>query len=76
MLEILEETQLGAACDIMKLTDRYVNNLQIDRGNNAALDIAMREVDEWNKRFANTGATAAKKAAEANKESTENTEEQ
>ena len=67
---------MGAACDIMKLTDRYVNNLQIDRGNNAALDIAMREVDEWNKRFANTGATAAKKAAEANKENTENTEEQ
>ncbi|MBK6275200.1 MAG: hypothetical protein IPF58_11115 [Saprospirales bacterium] len=76
LLEILEETQLGAACDIMKLTDRYVNNLQIDRGNNAALDIAMREVDEWNKRFANTGATAAKKAAEANKENSENTEEQ
>lgn len=52
-LELVEETQLGAAADIMVLVDRYVQNLQIDRRNNAALDLSMAEVDEWNKRFAN-----------------------
>lgn len=56
-LELVEETQLGTACDIMQLTDRYVDNLQIDRKNNAALDIAMREVDEWNKRFGKRNTT-------------------
>lgn len=51
-LEIVEETQLGTAADIMVLVDRYVKNLQIDRANNAALDLSMREIDDWNKRFA------------------------
>lgn len=64
LLEVLEETQLGTAADIMVLVDRYVKNLQIERDNSASLDLSMREVDEWNKRFANTGENAAKKAAE------------
>ena len=64
LLEKIEETQLGAATDTMVLVDRYVRNLQIERDNNASLDLAMREIDEWNKRFANTGEAAAKKAAD------------
>ena len=72
LLEMVEETQLGAACDIMELVDRYVENLQIDRNNNAALDLAMREVDEWNKRFTNTGEKAAKDAAKKAEEEAKN----
>lgn len=53
LLEKVEETQLGAAADIMVLVDRYVDSLQIGRKDNAALDLAMQEIDEWNKRFAN-----------------------
>jgi hypothetical protein len=64
LFEKVEETQLGAATDCMTLVDRYVDVLQVERRNNASLDYAMREVDEWNKRFANTGEAAAKKAAE------------
>jgi hypothetical protein len=52
LLEKIEETQLGAATDTMVLVDRYVRNLQIERDNSASLDLAMREIDEWNKRFA------------------------
>jgi len=50
-LETLEEMQLGASADIMTLTDRYKNNLQLSRENDAALDLAMREVDSWKSRF-------------------------
>ena len=50
-IETIEETQLGAATDIMTLVDRYAQNLQISRANEGALDGAMKEVDEWNKRF-------------------------
>lgn len=57
-IETIEETQLGAATDIMTMVDRYAKNLQISRENEAALDVAMKEVDEWNKRFAsNKNAT-------------------
>lgn len=56
-LETVEEMQLGASSDIMTLTDRYKSNLQISRENDAALDFAMREVDEWNSRFVNKGKT-------------------
>ena len=52
-LEMIEEIQLGAATDIMTLVDRYVSNLQISRGNEANLDQAMKEIDDWNSRFAN-----------------------
>jgi len=50
-LETVEEIQLGASSDIMTLADRYKSNLQISRENDAALDFAMREVDDWNSRF-------------------------
>ena len=50
-METIEEIQLGASADIMTLADRYKNNLQISRENDAALDLAMREVDSWNSRF-------------------------
>ena len=50
-LETFEEIQLGASSDIMTLTDRYKDNLQISRQNDSALDLAMRDVDNWNSRF-------------------------
>jgi len=51
LLETISDTQLANSIDIMKNVDDYANNLQTSRNNNAALDMAMREVDEWNKRF-------------------------
>lgn len=56
-LEILEETQLANAVDIMTYVDAYSENLQTSRKNNGSLDLAMREVDEWNKRFAHKNDT-------------------
>jgi len=56
-LETFEEIQLGASADIMALTDRYKNNLQLSRENDAALDLAMRDVDSWNSRFTNKSKT-------------------
>ncbi len=56
-IEIIEETELGAATDIMTLVDRYASNLTISRSNDSSLDLAMREVDEWNSRFANKKPT-------------------
>jgi hypothetical protein len=50
-LEMIEETQLANSVDIMRLTDGFVRNLQAARVNNSSLDNAMREVDEYNKRF-------------------------
>ena len=41
----------------MTLVDRYVSNLQISRGNEANLDQAMKEIDDWNARFSNSGNT-------------------
>ena len=52
-MEIIEEIQLAAATDVMTLVDRYAANLQISRGNEGSLDLAMGEVDQWNKRYAN-----------------------
>ena len=57
VLEMISETQLGAATDIMTLTDRYVANLQISRGNDASLDNAMQEVDDYNSRFGKSTPT-------------------
>lgn len=51
-LENIAETQLANAVDIMTYVDAYSENLQTSRKNNGSLDLAMREVDEWNKRFA------------------------
>ena len=63
-METIEEIQLAAASDIMTLVDRYTTSLQVSRGNEGSLDLAMSEVDQWNKRFTNTGETAAKAKAE------------
>jgi hypothetical protein len=54
-LETIQEMQLGAATDIMTLVDRYVANLQISRSNEASLDMAMADVDDWNSRYARRG---------------------
>ncbi|MES2573557.1 MAG: hypothetical protein V4572_01315 [Bacteroidota bacterium] len=52
-METIEEIQLAAATDVMTLVDRYAANLQVSRGNEGNLDLAMGEVDLWNKRYAN-----------------------
>ena len=51
-METVEEIQLAAATDVMTLVDRYTINLQVSRANEGSLDLAMGEVDQWNKRFA------------------------
>lgn len=51
LMEQITETQMANGMDIMTMVDRYSTSLQANRNNNAALDLAMREVDEWNKRF-------------------------
>ena len=51
--EIVTETQLANSVDIMTYVDAYAENLQTSRRDNGSLDLAMREVDEWNKRFVN-----------------------
>lgn len=52
-METIEEIQLASATDIMTLVDRYTASLQISRSNEGSLDLAMGEVDQWNKRYAN-----------------------
>jgi hypothetical protein len=51
--EAVEETQLANSRDIMTLVDKFAGSLQNSRKGNASLDMAMREVDDYNKRFAN-----------------------
>lgn len=55
LLEMLKNTQTANSADIMQLSDSYTANLQDDRKNNAALDEAMKPIDEYNKRFSNKG---------------------
>src|SRR5436190_13060646 len=58
VVETIEEIQLGASNDIMTMSDRFVKNLQISRANEGSLDLAMKEVDEWNSRYGrNTSET-------------------
>ena len=52
-LEMTDEILLGSGMDNMSLSDRYVDNLQISRKNSSALDLNMRDVDEYNRRFRN-----------------------
>jgi hypothetical protein len=52
-MEAIVETQLANSIDAMTFSDRYISHLQTDRNNDSSLDLALREVDEWNKRFAN-----------------------
>jgi hypothetical protein len=56
MLEMVTETQMANGIAAMKMSDRFVKVLQAGRSNNAGLDLAMREVDEWNRRFVNIGS--------------------
>jgi hypothetical protein len=56
-LEIVTETQLANSIYCMTYVDAYSANLQTSRKNNGSLDLAMREVDEWNKRFAHKNDT-------------------
>lgn len=51
--EVIQEMQLGVATDSMTFVDRYSANLRISRAHETALDLAMREVDAYNIRFAN-----------------------
>lgn len=52
LLEMVSETQLANGIDIMQMVDTFTENLQSSRKRSEALDLAMREVDEYNKRFA------------------------
>ncbi len=49
--EMIEETQLANSMDIMSMVDKFAANLETSRKGNEALDMALREVDEYNKRF-------------------------
>lgn len=51
LTETITETQLANSIDIMKMVDDFVKVLQVSRGNSGSLDLAMREVDDWNNRF-------------------------
>lgn len=55
-LETIDEIGIGASTDIMTLVDRYSGSLEISRGSDGALDLAMREVDEYNRRFGKRNA--------------------
>ena len=59
-LEMIVETQLANGIDIMKMVDAFVDNLQTSRSRNGALDAAMKDVDEYNKRFGSPGSTTPK----------------
>jgi hypothetical protein len=63
-LETIEEIGIGTATDIMTLVDRYGASLEISRGSEGALDLAMKEVDEYNARFGKRNAKAADKPAD------------
>lgn len=52
LLEMVTETQLANGIDIMQMVDTFTENLQTSRKRSEALDLAMREVDNYNKRFA------------------------
>jgi len=49
--EVVAETQLANSIDAMRMVDTFAASLQISRGNSAALDMAMREVDNYNHRY-------------------------
>jgi hypothetical protein len=51
LVEVIDDTTLGVAADIMGITDRYVGYLQTARTGDANLDEAMKEIDEYNSRF-------------------------
>lgn len=51
LLEMIEEIELANGADIMKLSDSLTTSLQAARNHNSALDNALADVDDWNKRF-------------------------
>src|SRR4051812_10101967 len=57
-METIDEIQLAAATDIMTLVDRYTTSLQVSRSNEGSLDLAMSDVDSWNKRYTNVNPKA------------------
>lgn len=54
LMEIVTEAQMANGIAAMSMSDRFVKVLQAGRSNNSGLDLALREVDEWNKRFAHS----------------------
>ncbi len=58
LTEMLEEIELTNGADIMKLSDTLASALQGARNYNSALDGALKDVDDWNKRFANRDEVA------------------
>ena len=63
-LETIEEISIGTTTDIMTLVDRNNDSLEISRKNEGSLDLAMKEVDEYNTRFGKRNAKAADKPAD------------
>jgi predicted ATP-binding protein involved in virulence len=65
LTEMIDEIEMANGADIMKLSDTLNTALQAARNHNSALDGALKDIDEWNKRFgrrdedAATGAPAA-----------------
>lgn len=49
--EMVTETQLANSVNIMRQVDAFAEALQLSRKGSEALDNAMGEIDEWNKRF-------------------------
>lgn len=51
--EMIDDTLTGLGADIMAMADRYVGYLQTARNGNNNLDMALSQVDDYNKRFGN-----------------------
>ena len=64
--EALDDTQAGLGADLMGMTDRFTNHLQTARKSNNNLDLAMRQVDEFNQKFVNEGLKKADDNGQAN----------
>ncbi len=50
--EMLDDTLVALGGDIMGMSDRYTGYLQVARTGNNSLDMALDQVDEYNRRFA------------------------
>lgn len=51
--EMIDDTLTAVGADIMAMVDRYAGFLQAARAGNTSLDMALDQLDEYNKRFAN-----------------------
>lgn len=49
--EMIDDTRVALGIDIMGMGDRYSGYLQTARSANTSLDMAMKAIDEYNKRF-------------------------